>query len=71
MLDKRGVNLRLVFLTAVIILDLSIVNSSKKSSKNLIENVADHKDLKKILRTKNNVFVCFSAGTILLSGVCK
>jgi len=71
MLVKRGVNLRLVFLTAVIILDLSIVNSSKKSSKNLIESVADHKDFKKILRTKNNVFVCFSSGAKASSKIIK
>ncbi|XP_050304030.1 protein disulfide-isomerase A5 [Anthonomus grandis grandis] len=34
-------------------------NTAKQNNKNLVENLTDFKDLKKLLRTKTNVLVCF------------
>jgi len=71
MIDRRKINAPMVFLFLVLAIDLSIVTSSKKSTKNLVENVSDHKDFKKLLRTKNNVFVIFSGGVKVSADIQK
>ena len=37
----------------------SIVQGAKKASKALLEDISDHKELKKLLKTKNNVLINF------------
>ena len=37
-----------------------------KAAKSLVENVSDHKDFKKLLRTKNNVLVVYAASDKIL-----
>jgi len=43
----------------LILLIVASSSQAKKSTKSLVESVDDHKDFKKILRTKNNVLVLF------------
>ena len=38
---------------------LSLVQGAKKASKALLEDISDHKELKKLLKTKNNVLINF------------
>jgi len=47
------------------------VGLTKKSTKSLVESVDDHKDFKKVLRTKNNVLVLFSGSTKKSSEISK
>jgi hypothetical protein len=44
-----------------ILLLLANTTWSKKPAKSLVESVEDHKEFKKLLRTKTNVLVLFSA----------
>ena len=37
----------------------SLVQGAKKASKALLEDISDHKELKKLLKTKNNVLINF------------
>ena len=41
------------------IVTLNLLTFAKKTEKSLVESVKDHKDLKKVLRTKNNVLSIF------------
>lgn len=40
---------------------LVLAQSKVKQKSALIDNISDHKDLKKILRTKNNVMILFTS----------
>ena len=42
-----------------VIVTLNLLTFAKKTEKSLVESVKDHKDLKKVLRTKNNVLSIF------------
>ena len=42
-----------------VIVTLNLLTQAKKTEKSLVESVKDHKDLKKVLRTKNNVLSIF------------
>jgi protein disulfide isomerase family A protein 5 len=49
-------------LTAPLLLGLLTLASAKKASKSLVTAVSDHKEFKKLLRTKTNVMVLYSGG---------
>jgi len=48
------------------VLSINLVVFSKKAAKSLVENLSDHKDFKKLLRTKNNVLVVYAASATIL-----
>ena len=43
-----------------IFISLQLFTTAKKTEKSLVESVSDHKDFKKVLRTKNNVLAVYS-----------
>ncbi|XP_054712217.1 protein disulfide-isomerase A5-like [Uloborus diversus] len=58
---RRG--FKFIAIIVCIFLSIQLIKCKKSNSRNLIEDVIDAKELKKLCRTKNNVLILFTKGT--------